>query len=312
MREPTAITPARRRIFDAVLRRSPAQPFFRARAAGRLAVLAYHGVDDTESFAAQLDRVGRIARPVGVDEVVDWLESGRPLPPRSVLLTFDDGDRTLLDRGLPLLAERGFPGVAFVVPELVGTDRPFWWREAEHLVRHGGTARLLAARSPSAAVRELKRMPDPDRRRSLEELRVSASRPAPPQEQLAPDELRKLAEGGLEIGNHTLGHPLLDRCDDQTVHSEIAGAHRLLDRWLGAPPRTFAYPNGNADPRAEELLGHLGYRAGFLFDHRLAPAWPPHPLRISRLRVNSTTTKDRFDTILSGLHPAVHRLRGGA
>lgn len=310
MRELTAATPARRRIFDAVLRRSPAQPYFRARAAGRLAVLAYHGIEDRQSFAAQLDRVARTARPVALGDVLDWLHSGRALPSHSVLLTFDDGDRTLLDVGLPLLAERRIPGVAFVVPELVGTDRPFWWREAAHLVAHGGTARNLPAQSPSAAVGALKRMPDPDRRRSLEELRVSAARPAPPQEQLAPDELPELAEGGLEIGNHTLGHPLLDRCDDQTVETEISGAHRLLSRWLGSPPRAFAYPNGNTDRRAEDLLGRLGYRAGFLFDHRLAPAGP-HPLRISRLRVNSTTTRDRFDTILSGLHPAVHRLRGG-
>lgn len=275
-------------------------------------MLAYHGIDDPDSFAAQLDRLARKAYPVSLDDVAGAMASGRPLPPHSVLLTFDDADRTLFDHGLPLLTGHGFPAVVFVVPELVGTHRPFWWREARHLVRHGGTARQLATSSPTAAVKALMRMPDPDRRRSLEELRVSARRPAPPHEMLAVEELRKLAESGLEIGNHTLGHALLDRCDDQTVETEITGAHRMLERWLATPPRAFAYPNGNHDPRAERLLGQLGYTAGFLFDHRLAPGRPPHALQISRLRVNSATSKDRFDTILSGLHPAVHRLRGGA
>lgn len=314
MREPTSTSPARRRLLDAALRRSPAQPLFRVRAAGRLAVLAYRGIDDADCFAEQLDRIAHTACPVSLDDVVSALDSGTPLPPRSVLLTFDDVDRTLVDRGLPLLASYGFPGVAFVVPELVGTHRPLWWREAEHLVRHGGTARQLATSSPDAAVRALWRMPDPDRRRSLEELRVSAREPAPPQEQVVVDELRRLAEGGLEIGSHTLGHPLLDRCDDQTVEAEVVGAHGMLRRWLSVPPRAFAYPGGRTEPRAERLLGELGYRAAFLLDHRLAVArvGSPHPLRISRLRVDSTMSRDRFDIVLSGLHPAVHRLRGPA
>jgi hypothetical protein len=50
----------------------------------------------------------------------------------------------------------------------------------------------------------------------------------------------------------------------------------------------------------------------FLFDHRLAPLPLREPLRISRLRVNSDTSTDRFRIILSGLHPTVHRVRGGS
>ena len=79
---------------------------------------------------------------------------------------------------------------------------------------------------------------------------------------------------------------------------------------LGHAPRTFAYPNGDWDGRAEEALADAGYEAAFLFDHRANPATPRHPLRISRLRVNSTTSPGRFATIVSGLHPALHRARG--
>ncbi|GGO96141.1 polysaccharide deacetylase family protein [Wenjunlia tyrosinilytica] len=311
MRELTAATPGRRRRIDAALRRSPVQPYFRARASSRLAVLAYHGIDDTGSFAAQLERLRRLANPIGFEEVAAWLVLGKPLPPHSVLVTFDDGDHSVVERGLPLMAEHRIPGLAFVIAELVGTDRPFWWSEAQALVKEGGAARLVTTSSPSAAIRALKRMPDPDRRRSLEELRVSARRPAPRQRQLSVEDLHRLAEGGIEIGNHSLGHPCLNQCDDATVRTEIVEAHRLLTGWLGTPPRAFAYPNGFVIKHAEELLDQLDYTAAFLFDHRLAPPRPKHRLRISRLRVNSTTSRDRFDTILSGLHPAVHRLRGG-
>lgn len=48
-----------RRGGDLVLRRSPLQPLARAANARRLAVLAYHGVDDPAGFERQLDLLTR-------------------------------------------------------------------------------------------------------------------------------------------------------------------------------------------------------------------------------------------------------------
>ncbi|MED7950094.1 polysaccharide deacetylase family protein [Streptomyces sp. BE303] len=294
------------------LRFAPVQPLFRARAAQRLAVLAYHGVTDPRSFGDQLDRLRRLATPVSLAAVQQAVAERRPLPARSVLVTFDDADRSVLTHALPALHERGIPAAAFVISELIGTEKPFWWHEADFLARHGGRARSLDCGHPSQLLRRLKAMPDPDRRRSLQELRVSADRRPPGQDQLTPADLLALREGGVAIGNHTQGHPCLGRCDDATVRAEITGAHEALTRWLGEPPTAFAYPDGGHDPRAETVLQELGYRLGFLSDHRLGPRLPNHPLQISRLQVDSTTSTRRFDTILSGLEPAYRRWRGQA
>ncbi|MFJ6215937.1 polysaccharide deacetylase family protein [Streptomyces sp. NPDC092296] len=298
------------RGLDALLRRTPAQPLFRRWAANRLAVLAYHGVEQPRAFAAQMDRLLRVATPVSLEDVQRSVGEGRPLPPRSVLVTFDDGDRSVVTEGLPVLARRRIPAAAFVVAGLVGGDQPLWWREAHFLARHGGTARSLPSGPPAAVVRRLKTLPDPDRRRSLAELRVSASLRAPRHPQLSPEDLRTLRAGGVQVGNHTLGHPCLTRCDEQTVRTEVVEAHRALERWLGVAPTAFAYPEGHFDVRADAVLRDLGYRLGFLFDHRHEALLPGNPLRISRLRVDSATSPQRFDTILSGLQPALERLRG--
>ncbi|MGW6918213.1 polysaccharide deacetylase family protein [Kitasatospora sp. NPDC054939] len=304
--------PGRRATVDAVLRHSPLQPLFRLVATRRLAVLAYHGVDDPGTFAHQMAHLCRTARPVSLARVEQAVTEGRPLPARSVLVTFDDGDRSVLTEGLPVLARHGIPAAAFVVSDLVGTERPYWWSEAAHLAAHGGTARILTDCAPAGVVRRMKTLPDADRRTALAELRASARTQAPPQANLDRADLAALVAGGVAVGNHTAGHPCLDHCEDEVVRDEIDRAHTALTDWLGAPPTAFAYPNGNFDARADAALQRLGYRLGFLFDHRQDRLLPPAPLRISRLRVNSTTTRHRFDTILSGLHPAVHRLRGGA
>jgi peptidoglycan/xylan/chitin deacetylase (PgdA/CDA1 family) len=297
---------------DAALRRSPAQPVFDWRASRRLAVLAYHGVDDPERFGQHLDHVKAAASPVSLDEALAAFDGRASLPRRAVLITFDDGHRSVLDAGLPMLRERGVPAVAFVVAGLVDSDRPFWWTEVIDLVGRGGSVSGLMPMPAPDVVRALKRVPDDRRRAAIDELRRTATGPPASSPQLSGADLRALESGGVAIGNHTWSHPCLGRCRGEVVRDEIERAHRTIAEVLGHEPATFAYPDGDRDPRAEPVLRDLGYRAAFLFDHRLSPARPMNRFAISRLRVNSTTTMDRFRTITSGLHPTVHRVRGGA
>jgi peptidoglycan/xylan/chitin deacetylase (PgdA/CDA1 family) len=55
-----------------------------------------------------------------LDEAVRRLLSGEPLPPRAVVLTFDDGARDMRTLALPVLERHGFPATAFVVTQAMG------------------------------------------------------------------------------------------------------------------------------------------------------------------------------------------------
>ena len=76
-----------RHAADTVLRRSPVQRAFRGRAARRVAVLAYHGIDDPACFRRQLGYLAKTMRPVSMDDVLRAMYGGRSLPARAVLLT---------------------------------------------------------------------------------------------------------------------------------------------------------------------------------------------------------------------------------
>lgn len=293
-----------------MLRWSPAQLAFARRAAGRLTVLAYHGLDDPSSFSRQLDYLARNMRPVSLDELGDAVARRRDLPQHAVLITFDDGYRSVLEAGVPLLRERGFPAVVFVVAGLLDTDEPFWWTEVEALLGLGGSAGRYRDLPAAALVAKLKTVPDAERLEVVTELRGGARAPAHRTPQLRLDELPALETAGIAVGSHSLTHPCLSRCDDRKVAAEVLQAHRRLRAALGHEPRAFAYPNGDWDQRAEWALQASGYALAFLFDHRRNPAVPSHPLRISRFRVNSDTSLDRFAVIVSGLHSALHHARG--
>ncbi|MGI9602375.1 MAG: glycosyltransferase [Acidimicrobiales bacterium] len=286
--------PRRRDRIDRLLVRTPLAAASRALTRHHVTVLAYHGINDREAFAHQLDEIGRDRTFIGSSELRHAMAGGS-LPERATLVTFDDGRRSVLDAAIPELGQRHIPAMLFVVTSLLDSSQPFWWDEAEYL----GGPDLVA---------ELKRVPNNERLERIATLRAGNKvRLRTPQ--LTAAELRELAAQGIEIGNHTATHPCLDRCDATAAAHEVHTAHEYLTDLLGAPPMAFAYPNGNFDPRVEETLDRLGYDLGFLFDHRTVDVSDAHPLRISRLRMNERLTAERLETILSGLHPALHSLR---
>jgi peptidoglycan/xylan/chitin deacetylase (PgdA/CDA1 family) len=103
---------------------------------GEVVVLAYHAIQDLGDdpvlrdyavpparFAAQLDALlegGR--RFVDLDALIRALDGDVALPPRALLLTFDDAYADLPGVVMPMLAERGIPAVVFAVAGQVGGE----------------------------------------------------------------------------------------------------------------------------------------------------------------------------------------------
>jgi peptidoglycan/xylan/chitin deacetylase (PgdA/CDA1 family) len=295
------------KVLDRVLARSPAQGLMRRRSSRQLAVLAYHGIDDPDRFATQLDWLARESQPVSLDDVLAAVLHGAPLPERAVLITFDDGQRNVFDVGLPLLRERGIPAVVYVVAGLLDTDQPFWWTEVEALSRAGGQGGGWSGPPGRPLVQALKHRPDTERVAAIEELRRTSPEPPPRVAQLRRDELPQFEAASVAVGNHSLSHACLSRCSDDKIGHEVGEAHRILTDALGHPPRSFAYPDGQVDGRATAAVGAAGYDVAFLFDHQVTDLPVTSPLMMSRLRMNTTNSLDRSAIIVSGFHSRLHR-----
>jgi len=86
-------------------------------------------------------------RVISLEEALDSLFGERPLAPRSVVLTFDDGYQSFRDHAWPLLARHGFPATVFLVAERIGA-RADWLRDgqAHAPLMDAGTIRDLHAR----------------------------------------------------------------------------------------------------------------------------------------------------------------------
>ena len=98
-------------------------------------ILLYHHVEGDVSysrynvsvpdFRAQMQALhdwGYTAVPISL--VLDALIKGAELPPKPVVITFDDGNRNIYDNAFPIMQEINFPGVFYIVGNRVnsGTD----------------------------------------------------------------------------------------------------------------------------------------------------------------------------------------------
>lgn len=63
---------------------------------------------------------------VSLAQVLRARREGGALPPRSLLITFDDGWLDNVDYALPALRDAGLPAVMFVAADAVGARQPFY------------------------------------------------------------------------------------------------------------------------------------------------------------------------------------------
>ncbi|TAK09013.1 polysaccharide deacetylase family protein [bacterium] len=80
---------------------------------------------------------------------------------------------------------------------------------------------------------------------------------------LSPDEIVRLTEGGLvDVGAHSLNHGTLSSLSVTEQRTEIEGSKRCLEKILGRPVKSFAYPFGSRSDYTPESLA-LVREAGF-------------------------------------------------
>lgn len=242
------------------------------------------GEERLERLLTALQAGGDSTMTVG--ELVEAFERGE-LPRDRVVLTFDDGYRDNHDKLLPLL--RRFEATATVFVQTgpmqgrVNWLHHYFWvlhrigphavgRKLAEVVDSGPLRNQLLALpgEPTAAEYQLKRLlkyevSTAQRDRLLAEVFRQAGgddRALAAQVWLGEDECRALDRAGVELGAHTVNHLVLSSLTPDEQRREIDESRRDLERWLGHPVRSFAYPYGrswdyNADTVA--ILRELGF-----------------------------------------------------
>ncbi len=235
-----------------------------------VAVLGYHGLraDDWPDgkmafenlhvrrsvFDSQCRLLRDTCDPISLDDWRSAIAGRRPLPARPVLITFDDGYRSVATLAAPILAKYGLPAAVFACTDPIAQRRLLWF---DHVAARDGEAAVEGWKDVeyeswrAGCVEEAPRVDDDDPRALMTpaELAALASRP------------------GMEIGAHTARHAILSHASAARQREEIAESRDAIAAWTGRPVRAFAYPNGRPaidySSDSIDVLHDLGFDLAF-------------------------------------------------
>jgi peptidoglycan/xylan/chitin deacetylase (PgdA/CDA1 family) len=212
-----------------------------------------------ERFADHVALLQRLACTVPLREVRE------PSAALRVAVTFDDGYVDNATVAAPLLEQAGLPATYFITTGRLGGQR-FWWDRLAHALL-GGTplpagadldlgdrpvwVSLQDAAAREASLRFLHRrlrpLPPDELLDAVDGVLARLGAPEPPEDErsMTLPQLRALAGNAhAEIGAHTRTHAALSGQRLSLQRDEVLGSVQDVERLLGQPVLTFAYPFG--------------------------------------------------------------------
>ncbi|HDN74422.1 MAG TPA: polysaccharide deacetylase family protein, partial [Archaeoglobus sp.] len=214
---------------------------------------------------------------LSLNELVQYIRQGKPLPKRVVIITFDDGYRDIYLHAYPILRKYHIPATIFLTTGLIGTGNLFWWDKVAYVIQHTIATQLsldelgsysLHSKSArfhaSLAITEgLRKLPN-ERRVSLVEKLLSTTGVDIPEDLgkkliLSWDEVKEMSNGGIEFGAHSVTHPVLTNMPLEEAKWEIVQSKKDIERKIGKEVTAFSYPNGNFSPKIIEIVQESGF-----------------------------------------------------
>lgn len=275
--------------FLAMIARSGAG-LFSALTSPRLSILIFHRVHargdsifPSEPDAVRFERLMRFVassfRVLALSEAVNCLANGS-LPSRALVITFDDGYADNAEVALPILQRCGLTASFFISTGFLDGGR--MWNdsviECLRACRHSeidlesfglGRCSLMDASERRRVIESLlptiKYLGLGERDEAIVRLKkLCGVTDLPNNLMMRAEQVRELHRAGMEIGAHTVHHPILTSLSATEARYDISEGRKRLEAIIDAPVGMFAYPNGKPDhdynQHHVDLVRNLGFR----------------------------------------------------
>lgn len=272
----------------------------------RLVVLTYHRVlpgnrEDyrvyppnsifSSEFEQQISYISRYYHVLSGEELRTCMESGVPIPPHSILLTFDDGYENNYTTALPILRNYGAPAIFFLTTGLIGGQDTLLWfdrmdailsiNSLETVVGWCASRGLPVDATDKRSLRNwIKKLSRSDREEVIDDLEQEFERDVDIvcdrriSGLLCWEQVCEMVKQGMTIGSHTASHQILASSSAQEVDAELRTSRELIQQQTGQTCWAFSYPNGEVHdfrPADKIAVRSAGYSCAFSQIEKLVP-----------------------------------------
>jgi peptidoglycan/xylan/chitin deacetylase (PgdA/CDA1 family) len=214
-----------------------------------------------------------------LDQASACMQAGT-LPDRAACITFDDGYADNFHVAMPILRRHGLTATFFIATGFLDGGR-MWNDTIVETVRlcrdsaldlselglgHLALSSMIERRAAiKSLIGQIKYRPVAERISVTERLTDVARARLPIDLMLTSEEVKLMRVAGMQIGAHTVSHPILSRLTIDQARQEIGDSKRFLEQLLGERISMFAYPNGKPGedytPQSVDVVRSLGFDA---------------------------------------------------
>ena len=261
----------------------------------KLLILIYHRVldepdfmrpdeIDKEIFLWHMDLISNYFNVLPLDLALERMREDR-LPPRAVCITFDDGYVDNLYNATPILLKNNLTATFFIASGYLDGGR--MWNDSvieavrkiedkkldlreidlEEYELKSDKDRMLAAIN---IIQKIKYLP-PELRQNKVDYITSIENNSSENLMLTTNQLQQLHKEGMEIGGHTLTHPILSNLVKAKAEHEIAENKNILESIIKNKIKFFAYPNGR--PGVDYLPEHMKMLKNYKYEAAFSTKW---------------------------------------
>lgn len=212
---------------------------------------------------------------ISTDDLYEVLFNNKNVKRGAVCITVDDGKKGNLENIIPYASKLNIPVTIFVSTEPVESGA-FWW---SYVMRNN------EIHNKKISVEKCKNLPNSKRIDIVSELKehITLTREA-----MTKDDVSRISTlENITIGNHTVNHPITNRCELEELRYEINEASKILKTWISDDINFFAYPNGDFDEREAAILLDNNIKLAFTTEPKhINITKKINPYQIPRFSVN--------------------------
>lgn len=214
-------------------------------------VLVFHQEENGQLFESIIVALQKRYRLVSIGELEQLLVQKQDT--RNIChLSFDDGDISFYNAIFPVLKRYKVPASLFLSPDVISTNTNYWFQEVERfdekIVKEILAEELNIEPGRLAGIPFkyiFKGLPMQVIEKVIAEYRQRTNCGKQEFQNIGLHQLKEIIASGLvEIGAHTLKHPILKNETDSDCIHEISASIKGLQEITGKPVRYFAFPNG--------------------------------------------------------------------
>jgi peptidoglycan/xylan/chitin deacetylase (PgdA/CDA1 family) len=298
-----------------------------------LLILNYHRIGDpshsdldralwsatVEDFDRQVRDVTREFDVVGLTDLDRVLRDRKG---RYVLITFDDGYLDNYTDAFPILKSYNAKATFFLTTGFLDVPCVPWWDEIAWMVRHSPLAEVPANRwigpptefgdrhrngAINVLLQTYKRLIGSQTEEYIDDLsRILHSGRCP---RWVAHELwmtwamiREMRQSGMDIGGHTVNHPILANLPSEQQDYEVGECRRRLVQELREPVIGFSYPVGGKtsfDEHTHAALARHGFQWGFTYLGGYIRTGKYERYSLPRAAIETDVTPPLFRSILT-------------